>query len=166
MDLDNMNVDDFLKKNEEAKQENGQPEKTLEQRFAEERSLWTNKIQTMSSKMQNVFKVSELLTDIYTERQIAVEYYHLLLTALSKVTKIYRKQWSEKYDHYSYHSQKRFPNERTKELQILSDIGDIVEKRELIDGHLKFINNTINTIDNLIYGIKYKVEIEQISRGR
>jgi hypothetical protein len=116
--------------------------------------------------MKDVFKVSELQTTIYTERQRAVEYYYYLLTVLSKVSKAYRKQFAEKYDYYSFKSQIRFPNEKVKEIQILSELGDIVEKRETLDNHSKFMNSTIESIDKLIYGIKYKVEIEQISRGR
>jgi len=157
-----MNFDDFNK----GGQDTEKLEETLEQRFAKERVQWSEKIKSMSDKMKDIFKVSELMTEIYTERQLAVEYYHFLLVTLSKINKKYRKQWAEKYDYYSYKSQKRFPNEKTKELQILSDIEDIVEKRELLDIHLKFMNSSIGTIDNLIYGIKYKVEIEQISRGK
>jgi len=139
---------------------------TLEARFARERIEWSGKIKEMSDRMKDIFKVSELMVDIYTERQRAVEYYHYLISIFKKVNRAYTKEWSEKYQHYSYKSQVRFPNERTKELQILSEMSEIVEKREEIDNHAKFINNTIGTIDNLIYGIKYKVEIEQISRGK
>jgi len=142
------------------------PKETLETRFAKERIEWTGKIKDMSDRMKDIFKVSELMVDIYTERQRAVEYYHYLISIFKKVSRAYTKEWSEKYQHYSFKSQVRFPNERTKELQILSEMSDIVEKREEIENHAKFINNTIGTIDNLIYGIKYKVEIEQISRGK
>ena len=142
------------------------PKETLETRFAKERIEWTGKIKDMSDRMKDIFKVSELMVDIYTERQRAVEYYHYLISIFKKVSRAYTKEWSEKYQHYSFKSQVRFPNETTKELQILSEMSDIVEKREEIENHAKFINNTIGTIDNLIYGIKYKVEIEQISRGK
>jgi len=158
--------DDFLiprlveEKNEEKKE-------TLIERCERERLEWTNKIKEMSNKMKDIFRVSaELMTEIYTERQRAVEYYHYLISILSKINKKYRIQWVQKYDHYSYKSQKRFPNEKTKEMQILSEMGEILDTREIIDNHSKFINSTISTLDNIIYGIKYKVEIENISRGK
>ena len=166
MDPNSINIDDLLAKSENNDSLDQSKEETLHQRFARERVEWTNKIRSMSENMKDIYKVSELMTTIYTERQIAVEYYHLLLTILSKVIVKYRKQFAEKYDFYSWKSQKRFPNEKTKEIQILSDIGDLVEKKDELDTHLKFMNSTIGTIDNLIYGIKYKVEIEQISRGK
>ncbi|NMC57803.1 MAG: hypothetical protein GYA51_00185 [Candidatus Methanofastidiosa archaeon] len=142
------------------------PKETLEARFARERIEYSGRIKEMSDRMKDIFKVSELMVDIYTERQRAVEYYHYLISIFKKVSRAYTKEWSEKYQHYSFKSQVRFPNERTKELQILSEMSDIVEKREEIENHAKFISQTIGTIDNIIYGIKYKVEIEQISRGK
>ncbi len=141
-------------------------EETLAEKFAKERLEWSSKIEGMSKKMKDIYKVSELQTEVYTERQRALEYYHYLISILSRVNRKYRKEYTTKYDFYSFQSQKRFPNERNKELQIQHEVGDILEKREAIDNHAKFINNTIATIDNLIYGIKYKVEIEQISRGK
>lgn len=158
--------EDFMKQDVSIPIDEKKEEETLEHRFNRERFEWTNKIKGMSEKMKDIFKVSELMTEIYTERQRAVEYYHFLLGAISKVGKIYRKSFADKYDYYSYKSQKRFPNEKLKENQILSEMSEVVEKREQLEIHAKFINGTIGTIDNLIYGIKYKVEIEQISRGR
>lgn len=164
MDINNINVDDLIKQNDE--QQSIEQKETLEDRFAKERLLWSSKIKDMSNQMKDIFKVSELMTNIYTERQLATEYYHYLITVYSKINAKYRKEWSLKYDFYTWKSQKRFPNEKLKELQILSEISELTSQREALDNHIKFINNTIGTIDNLIYGIKYKIEIEQISRGK
>jgi len=161
MSIENMTTDDFLNRNEK-----NQNEESLTNKFAKERLEWTNKIQSMSKSMKDIFKVSELMTDIYTERQRAVEYHHYLISIISRVNVAYRKKWTEKYDYYTYKSQKRFSTDKKKELQILSEMGDILEKRDELDNHIKFMNNTISTLDNIIYGIKYKVEIEQISRGK
>jgi hypothetical protein len=153
--------DEFFQSSE--KKEEKSP---LEVKISEERLKWTNKIEEMSKRMKKVFELSDLMTYVYTERQRGVEYHHYLISILSKINRSYRKQWSEKYNHYSYKSQKRFPNEKTKELQILSELNDIIKKRDLLDNHSKFIENTIRTIDNIIYGIKYRIEIEQIARGK
>jgi len=139
---------------------------TLRKKFENERLAWTAKIQEMSQKMRDIFKVNDLMVDIYTERQRAVEYHHYLVSVFKAVNRTYTKKWADRYQYYSYKSQIRFPNERTKELQIQSEMGEISETREELDNHIKFISQTISTIDNLIYGIKYKVEIEQISRGK
>ena len=162
-DIFNLSFDDIVNKppdNEVSKKE------TLEKRFTKERLEWSNKIDLMSKKMKDITKINELMVEVYSERQIAVEYYHYLISILSKLNKNYRAQWAQKYDYYSYKSQQRFPNEKLKERQILSEIAPILSKREDVDNHSKFIDNTIKTIDNIIYGIKYRIELENIARGK
>jgi len=155
--------DDFIKENPP---ENKEREDTMEVRFAKERVEWTNKVNNMSTMMKRLPDVAELMTNIYTERQRAVEYYHYLISLLSKIGKTYRKQFTEKYDFYTYKTQKRFPNERVKEIQILADLAPTVFLKEQIENHSKFIDKTIGTMDNIIFGIKSRVEIEQILRGK
>ena len=139
---------------------------SLEQTFTNERLEWTNRIAEMSKKMKKIMEVSDLMTTIYTDRQRSIEYHSYLLTLITKINKIYRAQYSQKYDYYSNKTQQRFPNERSKELTILNEMAEIVSKRELLDNHAKFMEKTTGTLDNLIYGIKYRIEIEQISRGK
>ena len=155
--------DDFIKENPPYNQKQ---QDTMEVRFSKERLEWTEKIKNMSTMMKRLPDVAELMTTLYTERQRAVEYYHYLLSLLSKINKTYRKQFSEKYDFYTYKTQKRFPNERVKEIQIMADLAPTVSLREQIENHSKFIDKTVGTMDNIIFGIKSRVEIEQILRGK
>jgi hypothetical protein len=155
--------DDFIKENPP---DNKEREDTMEARFAKERVEWTEKVKNMSTMMRKIADTAELMTSLYTERQRAVEYYHYLISLLSKINKTYRKQFSEKYDFYTYKTQKRFPNERVKEIQIMTDLAPTVFLRDQIENHSKFIDRTIGTMDNIIFGIKSRVEIEQILRGK
>lgn len=156
--------DDFV--NQKESQQSSSNQKSLEEKFSEERIEWKDTIKMMSQKLKKVFDLVELETIVYTERQRAVEYHHYLLTLYSKINKIYRKKHSEKYDFYTYQSQKRYPNKGDKEFQILTDIAETVEKKEAIHNHAKYIDQTISTIDNIIFGIKYRIELEQIARGK
>ena len=155
--------DDFIKENPP---ENKDREDTMEVRFAKERVEWTEKVKNMSTMMRKIVDTAELMTTLYTERQRGVEYYHYLLTLLSKINKTYRKQYSEKFDFYTYQTQKRFPNERSKEIQIMADLAPTISLRDQIENHSKFIDKTVGTMDNIIFGIKSRVEIEQILRGK
>ena len=148
------------------KEEEVNQSRVLEARFTKERLELTEKIKKMSKKLRNLQELNDLLTEIHTERQQAVEYYHYLEFIISKITIKYKKQWAERYDYYTYQHQKRFPNERTKEIQILTDLSDIVLKRELLETHRKFIDSSIKTIDNITYGINHKIRIEELSKGK
>jgi hypothetical protein len=157
-----MDIEEIIKTEEKSQDQSND----LEVRFTKERLEWTKKIEGMSKKLRNLQELNDLLTEIHTERQRAVEYYHYLEHIFSKITMKYRKQWAERYDYYSYQSQKRFPNEKTKEIQILSDLNDIVLKREMLSNHLKFMDSSIKTVDNITYGINHKIKIEELSKGK
>jgi hypothetical protein len=158
--------DDFVQGIPEENDKTKTEEVTLDKKLAGERLEWTNKIISMSEKMKKLPDLAVLQTIVYTERQRAVEYYHYLLSLISYINKGYRKKFAEKYDYYTYQSQKRFPNERVKELQIMAELGDTMHKKEQIENHSKFMDKTISTIDNIIYGIKSRLEIEQFLSGR
>jgi len=138
----------------------------MEVRFAKERVEWTEKVKNMSTMMKRLPDVAELMTNIYTERQRAVEYYHYLMSLLYKIGKTYRKQFTEKYDFYTYKSQKRFPNEKVKEIQILADLSPTVFLKEQIENHSKFISETIKSLDSIIFGIKNRIDIENLLNGK
>lgn len=155
---------DFIESANQQEQE--EAELTLEEKFTKKRAEWVTCIREMSTKMRKIFDIQELMGSVYNDRQIALEYYHMLLSLLIKVNKEYRKQYTTKYDFYSFKGQKRFPNETSKTNQILSEMEDIISKKESMNNMLKYMENTIKTIDNVIYGMKYRIEIEQISRGK
>jgi predicted ATP-binding protein involved in virulence len=157
--------DDFMNPEPETPGSKSEKE-TLEDRFDRERMEWKGKIRSLSSKLSKTSLVAELMTEIYTERQLALEYYHYLISLLIKVNKAYNKSYSTKYKFYSYESQERFPNESAKNMRILSELGDLKEKREVLDNHSKFMDGTAKTIDNIIFGMKTRVDIEQIARGK
>jgi len=158
--------DDFLNPKVEPTQEEISEKQTLENRFAAERLQWSGKIKAMSAQLKTVVQVGELMTEIYTERQRGLEYYHYLISLLIKINKNYRKQYAEKHEFYTYKAQQRFTNETSKNTQIQSELGELLEKREALDNHAKFMDGTIKTIDNIIFGLKSRIEIEQISRGK
>ncbi len=159
--------DDFINPEPETTKDDKSDKETLEDRFARERLMWGGKIKTMSSKLKgDIMKVAELQTEVYTERQIALEYYHYIISLLIKINKTYNKTYSDKWKFYTYQGNERLPNESVKTNRIVSELGDIKEQREVLDNHAKFMDGTMKTIDNIIFGLKTRTEIEQIRRGR
>lgn len=152
---------DFLNINPSVKEK-----ESLEDRLNNERLEWNKKIEDMSSKMKKIFEIPELMTNLYTERQRALEYYHYLISLMIGLNKDYNKIYNEKWEYYTSKSHIRYPNESTKHNRILVDLSEQVEKRSMIDNHSKFILRTVETIDNIIYAVPRRIELEQISRGK
>lgn len=158
--------DDFMNPQPETTKEEKSEKETLQARFDRERIEWSAKIKGMSSKLSKVLSTAELMTEIYTERQRALEYYHYLISLLIRINKNYNKSYSDKYKFYKYEAQERLPNDKLIQIRVNAELEDIKEKREIMDNHAKFMDGTVKTIDNIIFGIPKRVEIEQISRGR
>lgn len=160
------NFDEFMNPQPETSTEGESDKETLDNRFSRERLEWSGKIKEMSSQLKNVIQVAELMTSIYTERQRALEYYHYIISLLIQINRKYTKSYSDKWKFYTYQGNERFPNETAKTMRIQAELGELKEKREALDNHSKFIDGTIKTIDNIIFGLKSRIEIEQIARGK
>ena len=72
----------------------------------------------------------------------------------------------EQWNFWTYKSNIKYPNAGALNNKIQTELADILEKRELLENHSKFIDKTTGTIDNLIYAIPKRIEVEQISRGK
>ena len=137
-----MDQQDFFNINPEVNKE-----ETLVEKFAREREEWTKKVEDMGLQMKKVTNIPELMTDVYTERQRAAEYYHYLISVLIKLNRKYRKDFAERHDYWSFKSQIRYPNETSKNNKIQTELADILEKRETVENHSKYIDKTVSTID-------------------
>ncbi len=168
-DIKNINIDELVSSSLESsdnQDETNPNDKSLSEKFEEERIVWNSKIDTLSKKLGKIVTVQELMTDIYTERQRAVDYYHYIISLLIKINKKYRKDYSNKYHYYTYLAQERFPNETTKQTKILTELEDLVEKKDLLEQHSKFITESIKNIDHIIWAITQRLKIEDIARGK
>jgi hypothetical protein len=133
------------------------------QRFDRERLEWTNKIESLSVKLKEIDEMAILQTQVYSERQHAVEYYHYLMTLLANKNREYRKKYKERFEFYSNSYDYRVKDD-IKNSFIANDLSDIFSIKESLDNHMKFMDKTIGTIDNIIYGIKHRISLEEYKR--
>ena len=66
--------------------------------------------------------------------------------------------------HYSENHDVRYGSNE-KNVLIDSDLAQIIEKIELVEGHRKFVDQTIQTVDHMLYGIKSRIALEEYLRG-
>lgn len=139
-------------------------EKTLESKLNTSRSQWTDKIQTMSAKIEKIPDVQDLMSIIYSERQIAVEYYYTLLSLLSKQNKIYKAKYSELFLAFKKNEQIRYSDSQIQSL-INGELSELYYNIDLLNTQQKFMSDSIKTIDGLIYGINNRLKLEEFIRG-
>ena len=126
---------------------------------------WTLKIKELNDKMKSLPELDSLLNVVYAERQNACDYYFSLLNILSKLGRRYKAEFATKYNYYKTQSQIRFSSDSAISAQIESDLIDIKEKISFVEAHYKYMQETVKTIDNIIYGVNNKIKIYELING-
>lgn len=132
--------------------------------FENERFEWKEKIQTLSLQMKDIKTLAKAQVDLFSQRQVLLEYSYKLASIISKLGSRYRADKARKLKDYSENNDVRYgSNEKT--VLIEGDLTEITEKIELVEGHRKFIDQTIQTIDHMLYGVKSRIALEDYLRG-
>ena len=132
--------------------------------FEIERGEWKEKIQVIALSLKSIRTVAEAQVDLFSNRQILLEYSYKLAQIVSKLTTKERRLRASKLRDYTTNSDVRYGSNETKIL-IEGDVSDIVEKIQLVEGHRKFIDQTIQTVDHMLYGIKARIALEEYLRA-
>lgn len=135
---------------------------SLSDKLDERKEEWNEKIKTLNSLMKNLPSIDSLLNKIYAERQDAVDYYFILLKFLGHWAVIKNKKYAESYKQYKTNSQIRYTSDAMIKQQIDADLTGLNEKITYIDNQAKYMQETIKTIDAMIFGIKSKIDIHKL----
>ncbi len=132
--------------------------------FEKERSEWSEKIQVVSLHLKDIRTVAKAQVDLYSYRQNLLEYSYKLAGIISKLNSKYRSEKSRKLREYSENTDVRYgANEKT--VLIEGDLTQITEKIEIVEGHRKFLDQTVQTVDHMLYGVKSRISLEEYLRG-
>lgn len=139
-----------------------QKETNLEEFIANKQAEWGDKIKKLNEKFKTIPSLSELTTEIYTTRQDLQEYHKSMLMKCASLNREYKKKYAELYNSYKTTSQIKYNSDQAINAQIAAQLADFNYTMELMNHHTNYIDETIKTIDNLIYGIKNRIDIEQL----
>jgi hypothetical protein len=132
--------------------------------FDSERAEWKEKIQVISLSLKNIKTVAEAQVELFSSRQILLEYSYKLAQIVSKLSTKERQARASKLKEYTTNSDVRYGSNETKVL-IESDVSEILEKIQLVEGHRKFIDQTVQTVDHMLYGIRQRISLEEYLRA-
>lgn len=134
------------------------------ERFAGERKDWTEKIKGIASRFKNVEDLVDVQVDLYSERQRATDYVHELSVLYSRLKKQHLAEWKKAYEKLSLDQDFRY-NEKEKSKLADEKSSTSKLKLEILQTHVDFFRETVKTIDNMIFGVKHRLEIEDFRRG-
>ena len=102
--------------------------------FEKERFEWREKIQIISLNLKNIKTVAEAQVELFSTRQILLEYSFKLAQIVSKLSSRERQTRAAKLKDYNQNSDVRYGSNETKVL-IEGDVAEIVGKIEMVEGH-------------------------------
>jgi hypothetical protein len=134
------------------------------ERFEQERNEWTEDVRGISARFKNIDDMIDVQVDLYSKRQQAVEYMHQLMVLQSRLKKTWIAEYKKAYDalimdqdyRYSEKERQRIAEEKTSNSKL---------KLDILQSHVDFFRETVKTIDNMIFGVKHRLEIEDFKRG-
>ena len=139
-------------------------QENFEDTFTRERTEWTERIRELSIRMKNIREIAEVQVDLYSDRQKLLEYAYKLGQIVSKQNAKYRSDRRAKMVYYSEEHNVRYgSNEKTSLIE--GDLSDLKKKIDIVDNHVSFVNETIKTVDHMLYGIKSRISLEEFMRG-
>jgi hypothetical protein len=130
----------------------------IKERFIEERSKWKERVVDMAQRMRNMSGLPELQVDLYTYRQEAIEYYYNLNLAVIKLEKKYSKLKRKLVEEVN----DRDVRYGKTDMNVIVDGASADHKHhiEIVRSQASYLHETVKTIDNMIFGIKHRIEME------
>lgn len=147
-----------------APQDQASSDKTFTEKFTEERAEWTKTIGEISNRFRVVENLAEVQIDLYSKRQIAIEYQYKLIGIHSKLKKLLIIEWKKAYENAGHNEDIRYSEkEKTKFAEAAT--VELKFKSESLSNQIDFFRDTVKTIDNMIFGVKHRIEIENFKAG-
>lgn len=142
-------------------------EMTVEQRitkqFDNEIKEWGDTIMSMSSRMRDIGKCVDVQMDLYDNRHRIVDRKHKLLRDLSKFQKKYKEKYAERLKFYTTgYDRKLTAGERENMSE--ADVAGLCYNIELLENHVNHIDQIFKTIENMIFGLKERIKLEEYLR--
>ena len=133
-------------------------------RFEDERAEWTEKVKVLALYMKDIKTLATAQVDLFGSRQSLLEYSYKLAQIVSKLNTKYKSEKSKKMREITENTDYKYgSNEMT--LIIEGDLSEISGKIEMVESHRKFIDQTVQTIDHMLYGVKSRISLEEYLRS-
>lgn len=115
-------------------------------------------------KLSSVKNLNELQINALTLRQRLLEDSHILLDKLVTLRKDYKQNRGEAYDHITNNIQIKLKTREEKSAIIEGDasVNEVRAKIEVLDNQILFYNESIKTMDQMLYGLKTRIDVEKL----
>jgi len=144
------------KKTEEAKIDG------IKEIFTKERKHWSDIVRGLAKKFKNIDNLATLQVELYSSYQDLAESKTDLLHTLASFNKVVIKKRQTAFIKAKTESLVALKTAKDLDIFIECDIRNHIERQKILDGQLEFVEDTLKNIQNMIYGVKSRIDAEQI----
>lgn len=132
----------------------------ITKKFQDRRADVSKEIYENIEKLSNLKTLKEAQVNMLSLRQRLLEDNHTLFEHITSLRKKYRDDRSTEMENLSRNLQIRYQaNEKNVVLDGRTSV--IKESLEIFENQVSFFTESIKTIDNIIFGIKTRIDIEK-----
>ena len=138
----------------------------LLKRLKTQRETYTSEIIAGIQLLRDIRTLTEAKVTFLSLRQRILEDNHTLIESFNRVSRNYREKKSSVLIDISSNMQVRL-NEREKEkyLDGLPDISKLKSAIDTLDSQSKFLQESMKTVDQVLFGLKVRIDTEKILLG-
>ena len=139
----------------------------LEKVLAKQRQDYNKDILENILKLKNIKSLNEVHINSLTLRQRLLEDSHILLDKLVNLRKEYKQFKGEAYDHITSNIQIKLKTREEKSAIIEGNenVNEAKAKMEVLDNQILFYSESIKTMDQMLYGLKTRIDVEKMLGG-
>ncbi len=133
---------------------------SLSEKFEKERNNYSLEIRRNIEKLNNIRDLKEAQIFFLSVRQRILEDNHTLIDTLSKLRKSYRQKKGKEWESVSNQNIRYQSHE--KKVIVEGKTTDMQETVEIIENQITFMDGSIKTVDNVLFGLKTRIDIEKL----
>jgi len=136
------------------------PQEKMAARFETERSKVSKEIYENIGYLSSLNTLGQAQVNMLSLRQRLLEDNHTLLEHITKLQRDYRKKRALALEQLSTNQQYRFQS-KEKDALVDGKLSDTKQWLEMFENQVQFFNDTMRTVDNIIFGLKTRLDIEK-----
>lgn len=142
---------------EENQNQKNYSNKTIDVIFSEKRAFWKIQMEDTIQKVKDLSTLTLGQVSAYSQRHYCVDEIHFLMDAWNKLNEKYKIERNTARKAISGGDSK-YAKELTEEID--AKVAPIKKQLDVINTQIDFFKETIKTIDQILYGIKYRLDYE------
>lgn len=145
-------------------------QETLTDFYSRNRAYWFFTVKCLNKYIREMKDLTDLQSIIYGKRQEAVDAYHNLVSMISTMSEDYKKKVAASYEKIKT---QKIPNTTvylySTDTAIRQQLDGMYSHEkyliDIADNHAKYLEDTIRSIDDIIYAIPNRIRLEEIKLG-